>query len=204
MWNHNNEAKTKGRLDLFNSGKKIHRAQLCPSPGKLGETSRQNGPLGEELVKHPVSGVRIPLSPPLNKINALVQLREFFLRQTCLSAGGANRITDSSIGSELFTPWNSWFIGQNDMNRPLCNCPMRQTPRWSQPPLRIEFMDDLSYTNDYRACHATRRWACSSIGTLGRYMYDASRIISSLFLSVSLFTLNGCMTNDAINHAEGI
>jgi len=35
-------------------------------------------------------------------------------------------------------------------------------------------------------------------------MCDTSRIISSLFLSVSLFTLNGCMTNNAINHAQGI
>jgi hypothetical protein len=38
------------------------------------------------------------------------------------------------------------FIGQNDVNRALCKCPMSQTIHWSQRRLPIKFMDGLDYT----------------------------------------------------------
>jgi hypothetical protein len=55
----------------------------------------------------------------------------------------------------VFTASKVWLFKSlvfqvNDMNRALCNCPMSQTPRWSQRRLPLEFLQN--YFNNASAC----------------------------------------------------
>jgi len=72
--------------------------------------------------------------------------RQLFLGQADFLTGGSDCISNSSGQNLLFMSLNWCFHWQNDVNCALCNCPMRQTPRWSQRRLPLEFMDGLSYT----------------------------------------------------------